>query len=82
MGDWHDQPWFLPFVEKLLRNDPDTLALLRASPFQQHPPRFIRASLYRYDFTTPDVHRQTDDWWHRQRMGVWFPPTSLRTLGK
>jgi hypothetical protein len=80
MGDWREQPWFIPFVVKLLQNDPDTLSLLRANPFQNQPPKFIRATLYRYSFTTPDDRRRTDDWWQRERLGLWFPPVSLKML--
>src|SRR5947209_6054866 len=44
--------WFRPFILRLLRNDPPTLRLLRRNPFPDAPPRYVRAQLYRYRFTT------------------------------
>ena len=38
--------WFVPFVPRLLRNDRDTLRLLRGNPFPDVPPRYVRAQLY------------------------------------
>ena len=46
------QSWFVPFMIRLLEGDRATLALLRSNPFADQPPRYVRASLYRYRFTT------------------------------
>ncbi len=69
--------WFLPFVEKLLENDPATLRLLRRNPFPDRPPRAIRAVLYRYRFTTWRERRETGAWWERTRVGEYLPPMML-----
>ena len=45
-------PWLRPFMVQLLQNDPATLRLLRHNPFPDSPPRYVRAQLYRYRFTT------------------------------
>jgi hypothetical protein len=70
--------WFVPFLIKLLANDRDTLRLLRINPFADGPPRFVRATLYRYRFTTPRERRETRAWWARTRVGEYVPPMSLR----
>ena len=59
--------WFTPFVEKLLEGDPAILGLLRINPFPDRPPRFIRAELFRYTFTTEQEHRRTGLWWNIPR---------------
>ena len=46
------QQWLGPFLVRLLENDPATLRLLRHNPFPTSPPRYVRAQLYRYRFTT------------------------------
>ena len=69
--------WFPPFIEKLLRGDAATLRLLRHNPFPEHPPRTLRAVLYRYRFTTWRERRDTGAWWERTRLGDYFPPTRL-----
>ncbi|WP_213574756.1 lipase maturation factor family protein [Rhodococcus sp. USK13] len=59
-------PWFPDFVERLLRNDRDTLKLLRHNPFPDSPPQHVRARLYRYRFTTWKERRETGAWWKRE----------------
>jgi hypothetical protein len=72
------EAWLLPLAAKLLLNDGPTLRLLRRNPFSESPPRFIRASLYRYRFTTWSEHRQTGAWWVRQRSGAYLQPVRLQ----
>jgi hypothetical protein len=80
MGGYDRQPWFIPFVAKLLQNDAPTLSLLASNPFPDRPPRYIRAELFQYSFATRDEHRKSGVWWRRQRAGLWFPPVSLDML--
>jgi len=47
-------------------------------PLSRRPPRWVRAELYQYDFTTPDEHRRTGHWWRREPVGIWFPPATSR----
>jgi hypothetical protein len=77
MSRYEDQPWFVNFVAKLLEGDAPVLSLLRSNPFPNHPPRYVRARLYEYHFTTPAERKATGQWWTRQFAGEWFPPVSL-----
>jgi hypothetical protein len=70
--------WFVPLLAKLLEADRPTLRLLRKDPFEGQPPRFVRALLYLYRFTTPAERRETHAWWHRELVGDYVPPVSLR----
>jgi hypothetical protein len=79
MSDYYDHPWFIHFVGKLLQGDAATLSLIRSNPFPDHPPRFIRAELYEYHFTTPAEHSKTGMWWKRSLSGTYFPTVSLDT---
>jgi hypothetical protein len=81
MSRYEQQPWFVNFVAKLLQGDTDTLGLLRANPFPERPPRYVRAQLYEYHFTTPAERRATGRWWKREYAGEWFPPVSLDDAG-
>jgi Lipase maturation factor len=71
--------WLGPFVIRLLQNDPPTMRLLRHNPFQKSPPRYVRARLYEYRFTTWRELRRDHAWWHRELVGQYLPPV---TLGK
>ena len=79
MSDYYDHPWFVHFMGKLLQGDAGTLSLLKTNPFPDHAPRYVRAELYRYEFTTPDEKRATGHWWKRQLTGMYFPAVSLDT---
>jgi hypothetical protein len=81
MSDYSQEPWFVNFVAKLLKGDRATISLLRYNPFAGAPPKYIRAQLYRYRFTTAEERKRTGAWWHRDLEGVWFPPVSLETPG-
>ncbi len=70
--------WFVPLVAKLLQNDRATLRLLKRNPFPDRAPRFVRALLYRYRFTTPRERRQTGAWWSRSLVGDYLRPMALR----
>ncbi|MEV6741912.1 lipase maturation factor family protein [Streptomyces sp. NPDC051104] len=70
--------WFGGLVERLLENDRATLKLLRRSPFPpDEPPRYVRARLFRYRYTTWREMRETGACWHRTYVREFMPPTRL-----
>ena len=76
------EAWFVPLAVKLLENDRATLRLLATNPFRDRPPRFLRATMYTYRFTTRQERRRTGQWWVRQRVGEYLPPIGLRALSE
>lgn len=78
LGSYQENPWFISFCLKLLEGSPQVLALLKENPFQEAPPRYLRAVLYDYRFTNPLERRSTGDWWKRKRLGLYCPVLSLR----
>ena len=69
-------PWTLHFIWKLLHSDRGMLSLLANDPFPGSPPRWIRASYYRYEFARPGE----PGWWRRTRLGAWLPPLSAEDV--
>ncbi|GAA2193601.1 lipase maturation factor family protein [Streptomyces bangladeshensis] len=70
--------WFGGLVERLLENDRDTLRLLRRSPFPPDtPPRYVRARLFRYRYTSWRELRETGACWERTFVREYLPPTRL-----
>ena len=67
-------PWTVRLVWKLLHGDPDALGLFAANPFPDHPPRFVRATLYRYRFAAPGD--PAGHYWTRETVGPWLGPLS------
>lgn len=77
MSSWRYNPWILNFTAKLLQNDPATLGLIGKNPFSEQPPKYVRAKLYRYRFTTAGERKQTGTWWSRTFLREYLPPLSL-----
>jgi hypothetical protein len=71
-------PWFGTFAQRLLEGDRHVLRLLRRNPFPDGPPRFVRASFYRYRYTTRRERAESGEWWHRERIGEFMAPVRLR----
>jgi Lipase maturation factor len=81
MSQVGQEPWFVNFAAKLLTGDRAVLSLLEHNPFPDHPPRWVRARLYLYRFTTPEERRASGAWWKRELVGEWLPEVSLDTPG-
>jgi predicted DCC family thiol-disulfide oxidoreductase YuxK len=77
LGSPRENAWFYNLEICLLEGKTDVTQLFARNPFPQKPPRYIRATFYRYRFTTSDQHRQTGAWWKRQELGEYLPPISL-----
>jgi hypothetical protein len=82
LGDWQQNNLVPLSEERLLENDPDVLALFRGNPFGQTPPRYVRAVLWQYWFTSMDEKRGTGNWWKRNLMGVYAPALTKQADGK
>jgi predicted DCC family thiol-disulfide oxidoreductase YuxK len=80
VGRAEPSQWFLSFCEKLLRGQPEVLALLKTNPFPNAPPRYIRAMVYDYHFTDLAARRNAGTWWRRRLLGPYCPVLSLRAL--
>ena len=76
LSNYREQPWFEPFLEKLLEGDRPVVGLLRTNPFPDRPPRYVRALIYEYHFTSPAERAATGRWWTRKLAGTYFPAVS------
>lgn len=79
MSRYERQPWLVHFVDKLLRGDRGARSLLARDPFPDSPPRYIRAELYRYEFTR--IGDGSGAFWRRTRVGEYMPPVSASDPG-
>jgi hypothetical protein len=82
LGDWHENDLVPLTEERLLTNDPDVLSLFSSNPFPRSPPRYARAVLWQYWFTSADEKRRTGNWWRRQLLGLYAPEITLTEDGR
>jgi hypothetical protein len=80
LGTPQQNPWFLSFCMRLLQGSPEVLRLLAANPFPDHPPRYVRAVMYEYHFSTAAERRTEGVWWRRTPQGLYIPAISLEDL--
>jgi hypothetical protein len=69
--------WMEALVIKLLEGDSEIDRLIKYNPFPDNPPKFIRARLFLYEFTSREERTQTGDWWKRKASGMYIAPVSL-----
>jgi lipase maturation factor 1 len=80
LGGPQQNQWFLRLVFCLLQGKRDAADLFRQNPFPGAPPHYIRASFFRYRFTTGDERRQSGAWWKREELGGYLPEVSLQNF--
>ncbi|MGA8729881.1 MAG: lipase maturation factor family protein [Terracidiphilus sp.] len=82
LGGWRQNDIVPLTEERLLGNDADVLALFKSNPFAKSPPRYVRAVLWQYWFTSMDEKRSTGNWWRRNLLGLYAPEITLTQDGK
>jgi hypothetical protein len=80
LGSYRDNPWFVNFVVRLLQGSAGVKGLLARIPLGGRAPEYIRATVYRYRFTSFSERRATGAWWSRDWKGIYLPPVSLRDI--
>jgi lipase maturation factor 1 len=77
LSRFDDERWFQNLCVRLLDADSSVLRLLDRDPFQGRRPRYVRAVLYRYEFSNAEARRRDGVWWTRERIGEYAPVLSL-----
>lgn len=76
LGNYQHNPWLLTFCYRLLTGQPEVLELIRHNPFPHAPPKYLRAKLYHYHYTSPkqmSVRYSEVDWWARENITEYLP---------
>lgn len=76
LGQVGQNPWFRRFIYRLLEGSPNVLKMLKHNPFPLAPPKYIRAILYDYHFTSRENRKKTGEWWERKYIRMYLPPIS------
>lgn len=78
LGNFRQNQWFMRFCQSLLQGSPPVLQLLDKNPFPNAPPKYIRARLYEYHFSSPLMRSNFGHWWERKYKGPYCPVLSLK----
>jgi hypothetical protein len=82
LGPWQQSRFVVWTEERLLKNEPDVLALFANNPFASAPPREVRTVKYQYWFTDMRTKRETGNWWRREDLGQYAPALERAADGK
>ncbi|MFU8803056.1 MAG: lipase maturation factor family protein [Bradymonadaceae bacterium] len=77
LGNCEQNLWLLDFQKHLLEANPAVLKLLAKDPFDGEAPRFVRSTIYLYEFTGYDERRQSGHWWSRDEGEPYCPVLSI-----
>ncbi len=77
LSPFRTNPWFEMFLARLLEGSPPVLRLLAENPFPNRPPKYVRAMLDEYHFTSIREKRKTRDWWRNRPIGAYSPTLAL-----
>jgi len=81
LGSWREYRFVVWTEERLLKNDPDVLALFTENPFAEAPKQ-VRAVIYQYWFTDLKTKHATGNWWRREVLGDYAPGLEREPGGK
>lgn len=73
-------PWLVKLIKRFLQDDKPTLKLIKTNPFEEKPPTYIRARLFRYEFTNFKEKNESGNWWKREFLSPYLNPVSLKDL--
>jgi hypothetical protein len=82
LGSWREFKFVIWTEERLLKNDPDVLALFAKNPFADAAPSQVRAVIYQYWFTDLRTKRASGNWWRRELLGEYAPGLQREPDGK
>jgi predicted DCC family thiol-disulfide oxidoreductase YuxK len=78
-GNFQEDRWTGNLAVRLLDGEPTVLRLLNPPPFAS-PPKYVRALLYDYWFTTASERKKTGAIWNRRFERIYLPAISLDML--
>lgn len=73
LGSFQQNYWVQNFMVRMMENSPDVMSFFSLNPFEEEPPRFLRARLYNYEFASPSEITGEGKWWKRTLLGDYSP---------
>ncbi|MEQ8274280.1 MAG: lipase maturation factor family protein [Deltaproteobacteria bacterium] len=67
------EAWVSSLLDRMLEGSPQVMGLFDDPPFDGAPPRYVRARMFDYRFTSREEHDRIGAWWRRVETGVYLP---------
>lgn len=76
LGDFEDNVWLRNLLVRLLQGEPAVVGLLQENPFPERPPKYVRAQIADYRFTTRAERRENGNFWKKDTSKAFGPVLS------
>jgi hypothetical protein len=76
LGSFDQSPWLQNLFVRIFQNSPDVMSFFAWNPFPETAPKYLRAKLYSYEFTSPSEIFREGRWWTRTQLGNYSPTFS------
>jgi uncharacterized membrane protein YphA (DoxX/SURF4 family) len=73
LSNHQSHPWFIAFCRRLLQGSAPVVGLLDHNPFPDRPPRYLRTTVYDYEFSDRKQRRERGTWWRRREVRPYTP---------
>ncbi len=73
LGNFRENIWLQNLMVRIFENSPEVMPFFSVNPFENEPPRFLRARLYKYEFTRPGEILTEGKWWKRELISEYSP---------
>lgn len=77
LGSCNENAWFLSLSERLLAGEDTVLKLMAKVPFQDHPPRYLRSTRWKFQPETWAAWRRTGHYWRGEAGPSYCPALTL-----
>jgi hypothetical protein len=71
------EAWFMNVLVRLHQGSQPVVRLFANNPFPAAPPKFLRALLYDYQFSSIAEKKQNGAWWKRRLLGFYLRPVEF-----
>ncbi|XP_072033992.1 lipase maturation factor 2-like [Amphiura filiformis] len=78
LGSYEHNKWFVNLIYRLLDGQQEVLDLIAHNPFENKPPKYVRAKLYHYSYTK--FGDTNADWWKRWNAQEYLPTVNKDNL--
>lgn len=75
--NWYENDWLIHLMDQLLKGNNPASKFLSHNPFEEAPPKYIKASSRKYQFSGADSKRHYGHWWYRSSDYPYSPVMSL-----
>ena len=73
LGNHQRNPWLTRMMRRILAHEPSMFGVFAQNPFKNAPPKYLRAMIQNYTFSSWATYQQTGAIWQKETPRVYHP---------